>query len=169
MSDVFVDAHVYMEHATRAELELDDIRLAIQGRVNYSYTELPTVETLLEMSNAKNSMALLLPFDKFSSSSSSSASANNGTIGVLLPPEKFCLSQKNFHVDASAKRQRSQQPIQQDKRLRLDNSGSITAPATPAKAAPTSANTPAKASSAPAMPANEEDNDDGEEDEEMEN
>ena len=86
---MFADAHVYMEHASRGELELDDIRLAIQGRVNYAYSEPPTVETLLEMANSKNSMGLLLPERP----------------AVLLPPEKFCLANVNYQIDSKRKRE----------------------------------------------------------------
>ena len=42
--DVFNDATTYMEHSGRPELDLEDIRLAIQSRVNYSFTEPPPVE-----------------------------------------------------------------------------------------------------------------------------
>ena len=42
--EVIEDSFVYMDHASRNDLDLEDIRLAIQSRVNNSYTEPPPVE-----------------------------------------------------------------------------------------------------------------------------
>lgn len=42
--EVIEDSFVYMDHAGRSDLDLEDIRLAIQSRVNHSYTEPPPVE-----------------------------------------------------------------------------------------------------------------------------
>ena len=44
VSEVVDDAYVYMDHASRTDLDLEDVRLAIQTRVNHSYTEPPPVE-----------------------------------------------------------------------------------------------------------------------------
>jgi transcription initiation factor TFIID subunit 9B len=43
-SDVFQDSLVYAEHANKTDLDLDDIQLAIQGRVNHSFTTPPPKE-----------------------------------------------------------------------------------------------------------------------------
>jgi len=43
--EVFRDAQCYAEHAMRTDrLELDDIKLAIQSRVEYSFTRPPDIE-----------------------------------------------------------------------------------------------------------------------------
>ena len=44
ITEVIEDSYVYMDHASRSDLDLEDIRLAIQTRVNHSYTEPPPVE-----------------------------------------------------------------------------------------------------------------------------
>lgn len=43
-SDVFQDSLIYAEHANKNDLDLDDIQLAIQGRVNHSFTTPPPKE-----------------------------------------------------------------------------------------------------------------------------
>ena len=43
-TDVFQDALLYSEHAGRTDVGLDDVRLAIQGRVNHSFTSPPPKE-----------------------------------------------------------------------------------------------------------------------------
>lgn len=43
-SDVLQDALVYAEHANKNDLDLDDVQLAIQGRVNHSFTNPPPKE-----------------------------------------------------------------------------------------------------------------------------
>ena len=35
------DAAVYSEHSGKTDIDEDDVRLAIQGRVNYSFTQPP--------------------------------------------------------------------------------------------------------------------------------
>lgn len=47
MSDVLSDALVYKDHSDRNELDLNDVRLAIQSRVNYSFTEPPPEEVCI--------------------------------------------------------------------------------------------------------------------------
>jgi transcription initiation factor TFIID subunit 9B len=43
-SDVFQDSLVYAEHANKNDIDLDDIQLAIQSRVNHSFTTPPPKE-----------------------------------------------------------------------------------------------------------------------------
>lgn len=45
-SDVFQDSLIYAEHANKNDLDLDDIQLAIQGRVNHSFTTPPPKEVI---------------------------------------------------------------------------------------------------------------------------
>lgn len=44
VSDVLQDAQQYALHANKNEITLDDIRLAIQSKVNYSFTQPPPRE-----------------------------------------------------------------------------------------------------------------------------
>ena len=41
---MFQDSLIYAEHANKNDLDLDDIQLAIQGRVNHSFTAPPPKE-----------------------------------------------------------------------------------------------------------------------------
>ncbi|KAF8984138.1 Transcription initiation factor TFIID subunit 9 [Entomortierella lignicola] len=43
-TDVFQDALLYSEHAGRSEVGSEDVKLAIQGRVNHSFTSPPPKE-----------------------------------------------------------------------------------------------------------------------------
>lgn len=82
VTDVLTDAQVYKEHSGRTDLDLEDVRLAIQSRVNYSFTEPPPEEFLLEVANAKNSKPLLIPENPC----------------VMLPPEEHCMTAINYQI-----------------------------------------------------------------------
>ena len=43
-SQVFQDARMFSEHAGRADVDLDDLKLAIQSKVNISFTQPPPRE-----------------------------------------------------------------------------------------------------------------------------
>lgn len=45
--DVLTDAQVYSEHAGKATIDCDDIKLAIQSKVNFSFSQPPPREVLL--------------------------------------------------------------------------------------------------------------------------
>ncbi|OZJ04634.1 hypothetical protein BZG36_02029 [Bifiguratus adelaidae] len=82
-SDVFQDALVYSEHAGKSELDIDDIQLAIQGRVNHSFTTPPPKEFLLELADEKNKQPLPLIPEKY---------------GIRLPPERHTLTAINYQI-----------------------------------------------------------------------
>ncbi|KAG2224164.1 hypothetical protein INT45_000179 [Circinella minor] len=82
-TDVLQDALIYAEHANKNDLDLDDIQLAIQGRVNHSFTNPPPKELLLELAEEKNKTPLPLIPEKY---------------GVRLPAEKHCLTGLNFSI-----------------------------------------------------------------------
>ncbi|XP_021736411.1 transcription initiation factor TFIID subunit 9-like [Chenopodium quinoa] len=42
--DVLTDAHVYSEHAGKASIDCDDVKLAIQSKVNFSFSQPPPRE-----------------------------------------------------------------------------------------------------------------------------
>ncbi|KAI8085238.1 transcription initiation factor IID, 31kD subunit-domain-containing protein [Thamnidium elegans] len=82
-SDVFQDSLIYAEHANKNDLDLDDIQLAIQGRVNHSFTTPPPKEFLLELAQEKNKIPLPLIPEKY---------------GIRLPSDKHCLTGINFSI-----------------------------------------------------------------------
>ncbi|ORZ00736.1 transcription initiation factor IID, 31kD subunit-domain-containing protein [Syncephalastrum racemosum] len=82
-TDVIQDALVYAEHANKNDLDLDDIQLAIQGRVNHSFTNPPPKELLLELAEEKNKIPLPLIPEKY---------------GIRLPADKHCLTGLNFSI-----------------------------------------------------------------------
>ncbi|KAK4518269.1 protein phosphatase 2A structural subunit [Mucor velutinosus] len=82
-SDVFQDSLIYAEHAGKSDLDLDDIQLAIQGRVNHSFTTPPPKEFLLELAQEKNKQPLPLIPEKY---------------GIRLPVDKHCLTGINFSI-----------------------------------------------------------------------
>lgn len=85
--DVLSDALVYSDHANSRQasstLSLDDINLAIQSRVNYSFTQPPDKDMLLGLASAVNSVPLPPISDRH---------------GVRLPPQNQCLTNVNFRV-----------------------------------------------------------------------
>ncbi|KAF7727624.1 Transcription initiation factor TFIID subunit 9B [Apophysomyces ossiformis] len=95
-TDVFQDALVYGEHANKTDLDLEDIQLAIQGRVNHSFTTPPPKEFLLELAQEKNKAPLPLIPEKY---------------GIRLPPEKYCLTGLNFAIQPVPDATPAPQPI----------------------------------------------------------
>jgi len=59
--EVLEDATIYASHASKASLDLEDVRLAIQSRVNYSFTQPPPREFLIELAHSKNAIPLPFP------------------------------------------------------------------------------------------------------------
>ncbi|KAG0033589.1 Transcription initiation factor TFIID subunit 9 [Podila clonocystis] len=82
-TDVFQDALLYSEHAGKTEVGIEDVKLAIQGRVNHSFTSPPPKEFLLELAEEKNKVPLPLIPEKY---------------GIRLPHERHCLTAVNFQL-----------------------------------------------------------------------
>ncbi|KAJ2882311.1 Transcription initiation factor TFIID subunit 9 [Coemansia aciculifera] len=93
--DVLQDAMVYAEHAKKADIDMEDVRLAIQGRVNYSFTSPPDKDFLLELAEERNRQPLPLIPEKY---------------GVRLPPEKHTLTGVNFHIVPEQRNSQRSQP-----------------------------------------------------------
>lgn len=88
--EVLQDALVYADHANSSKsaagvsnLSVDDIQLAIQSRVNHSFTSPPSKDMLLALSSSLNSVPLPPISDKY---------------GVKLPPVQHCLTNVNFSI-----------------------------------------------------------------------
>jgi len=93
VSDVLQDAQVYASHANKSAIDLDDVRLATQAKVNFGFTQPPPREVLLELAQNKNSIPLpLIPPEKQMRYS-----------GVLLPPDEYCLTAPNYQMEPKRK------------------------------------------------------------------
>lgn len=87
------DALTYNDHAkpvnvntnlnpnTNTTVNTDDIRLAIAARTNYQFKPTPPKELLLELAHERNSKPLPQVAPKW---------------GLNLPPEKYCLTARNW-------------------------------------------------------------------------
>ncbi|KAH6565471.1 hypothetical protein BASA62_007212 [Batrachochytrium salamandrivorans] len=53
VQDVLQDSQVFADHAGHKELEVDDVRLAIESRVAHSFTGPPSRETMMELAEKK--------------------------------------------------------------------------------------------------------------------
>ncbi|PWZ00372.1 TFIID-31kDa-domain-containing protein, partial [Testicularia cyperi] len=85
--DVLSDALVYADHANSRQagsaVSLNDVNLAIQSRVNYSFTAPPEKDMLLALATSINSTPLPPISDRH---------------GVRLPPPQHCLTNVNFSI-----------------------------------------------------------------------
>ncbi|CAD6887960.1 unnamed protein product [Tilletia controversa] len=88
--DVLQDALVYSDHAASrstgaatGNLSLEDIQLAIQSRVNYSFTHPPPKDVLVSLAASINSIPLPAISDR---------------VGIRLPPLEHCLTNVNFSI-----------------------------------------------------------------------
>lgn len=73
VAEVVSDASVYQEHAGKPEVDIDDLRLAIQAKVNGAFSHPAPREFMIELARAKNSVPLPLIRP-----------------GVHLPPPEHC-------------------------------------------------------------------------------
>lgn len=90
--DVLTDAQVYSEHAGKAVIDSDDVKLAIQSKVNFSFSQPPPREVLLELARNRNK----IPLPKSIAGQ-----------GIPLPPEEDTLISPNYQL-AIPKKQTSQ-------------------------------------------------------------
>lgn len=102
VSEILQDGLMYAEHAGRQELSVDDVQLAVQARVNSSFTQPPPRELLLELAKEKNSNPLP-PYP--------------ARLGVLLPPEEHCLIQPTYQIEPKPAPKRTSQPHSHTGRL----------------------------------------------------
>ncbi|WVZ57249.1 hypothetical protein U9M48_007654 [Paspalum notatum var. saurae] len=84
VGDVLGDAQVYADHAGKTQIDADDVRLAIQAKVNFSFSQPPPREVLLELSRSRNR----IPLPK--------SIAPPGSIP--LPPEQDTLLAQNYQL-----------------------------------------------------------------------
>jgi transcription initiation factor TFIID subunit 9B len=82
--DILQDAIEYKEHAHKNEVDVSDVRLATSGKLSFCFTHPPPREVLLGLATARNEVPLPVIGERF---------------GILLPPEKYCLTAQNFTID----------------------------------------------------------------------
>nr|POE74218.1 transcription initiation factor tfiid subunit 9 [Quercus suber] len=81
--DVLTDAQVYSEHAGKPAIDCDDVKLAIQSKVNSSFSQPPPREVLLELARNRNKA----PLPK-----------SIAGPGIPLPPEQDTLIKPNYQL-----------------------------------------------------------------------
>lgn len=81
--DVLTDAQVYSEHAGKDIIDPDDVKLAIQSKVNSSFSQPPPREVLLELARNRNK----IPLPK-----------SIPGPGVPLPPNQDTLINPNYQL-----------------------------------------------------------------------
>eukprot|EP00252_Welwitschia_mirabilis_P013843 TRINITY_DN3054_c0_g1_i2.p1 TRINITY_DN3054_c0_g1~~TRINITY_DN3054_c0_g1_i2.p1 ORF type:complete len:164 (+),score=37.08 TRINITY_DN3054_c0_g1_i2:368-859(+) len=86
--DILTDAQVYSEHAGKSAIDTDDIKIAIQSKVNLSFSQPPPREALLELASRVNSMPL---------------PESIGGPGLPLPPEADMLIFPNYQLAIQSK------------------------------------------------------------------
>ncbi|XP_024978269.1 transcription initiation factor TFIID subunit 9 [Cynara cardunculus var. scolymus] len=87
--DVLTDAQVYSEHAGKSSIDSDDVKLAIQSKVNFSFSQPPPREVLLELARNRNK----IPLPK-----------SIAGPGMALPPEPDTLINPNYQLVILKKR-----------------------------------------------------------------
>ncbi|EFJ17223.1 hypothetical protein SELMODRAFT_68945, partial [Selaginella moellendorffii] len=83
VAEVLGDAQAYSEHAGKPAIDCEDVKLAVQSRVNHSFSQPPPRETLLELAKVRNS----IPLPKVI-----------GGPGLALPPDQDTLTAVNYQL-----------------------------------------------------------------------
>jgi transcription initiation factor TFIID subunit 9B len=81
--NILQDAQLFADHSGHKELTVSDIRLAIETRATVEFTQPPSRQSLLQLAEKKNQLALPLVPEKF---------------GLRLPPERHCLLRQNISI-----------------------------------------------------------------------
>ncbi|EGC38456.1 hypothetical protein DICPUDRAFT_11902, partial [Dictyostelium purpureum] len=82
--EVLQDSIVYSEHSGKTDIDVSDVRLSIQSRVNYQITTPPPRELLSSIADEKNKTPLPQIPNRF---------------GVFLPADEYCLTSPNYQVN----------------------------------------------------------------------
>eukprot|EP00088_Acartia_fossae_P012029 TRINITY_DN16157_c0_g1_i10.p1 TRINITY_DN16157_c0_g1~~TRINITY_DN16157_c0_g1_i10.p1 ORF type:complete len:229 (+),score=63.55 TRINITY_DN16157_c0_g1_i10:478-1164(+) len=86
VTKVLEDAKVYSQHARKRNVDIDDVKLAVQVMCDQTVTSPPTRDVLLELAQAKNEVQLPLV---------------RSSAGLRLPPDRHCLTSTNYRLTAS--------------------------------------------------------------------
>ncbi|XP_005751309.1 transcription initiation factor TFIID subunit 9 [Pundamilia nyererei] len=89
VTTIIEDAKTYASHANKSNVDADDIRLAIQCRMDQSFTSPPPRDFLLEVARQKNQtpLPLIKPYT-----------------GPRLPPDRYCLTAPNYRLKSIQKK-----------------------------------------------------------------
>ncbi|CAB1352596.1 unnamed protein product [Coregonus sp. 'balchen'] len=89
VTTIIEDAKIYATHAKKNNVDADDIRLAIQSRMDQSFTSPPPRDFLLEVARQKNQtpLPLIKPYT-----------------GPRLPPDRYCLTAPNYRLKSIQKK-----------------------------------------------------------------
>lgn len=88
-SSILEEARMYANNSKKRQLDLDDVRLALQLQGESTFTMPPPREVLLECARSKNNIPL--PLIKPS-------------CGLRLPPDRHCLSAPNYILKSMPKK-----------------------------------------------------------------
>ncbi|CAA3022867.1 transcription initiation factor TFIID subunit 9-like [Olea europaea var. sylvestris] len=97
--DIVTDARVYSEHAGKSTIDSDDIKLAIQSKVNFSFSQPPPREVLLELARNRNKIPL---------------PTSIAGPGIPLPPEQDTLISPNYQLAIPKKQSQSIEETEDD-------------------------------------------------------
>ncbi|XP_068186448.1 transcription initiation factor TFIID subunit 9 [Antennarius striatus] len=89
VTTIIEDAKIYATHAKKSTVDADDIKLAIQCRMDQSFTSPPPRDFLLEVARQKNQtpLPLIKPYT-----------------GPRLPPDRYCLTAPNYKLKSVPKK-----------------------------------------------------------------
>ncbi|KAJ3589328.1 hypothetical protein NHX12_010173 [Muraenolepis orangiensis] len=89
VTTIIEDAKIYATHAKKTTVDAEDIKLAIQCRMDQSFTSPPPRDFLLEVARQKNQtpLPLIKPYT-----------------GPRLPPDRYCLTAPNYRLKTIQKK-----------------------------------------------------------------
>lgn len=89
VTTIIEDAKIYSTHAKKSTVDADDIKLAIQCRMDQSFTSPPPRDFLMEVARQKNQapLPLIKPYT-----------------GPRLPPDRYCLTAPNYRLKSIQKK-----------------------------------------------------------------
>jgi hypothetical protein len=87
VKQVLDDAYDYKEHAGKEEIGVADVHLAMKNILSQSFTQPPPPQLLHSLYQERNNIPLDVVPTRF---------------GVLLPPNKHCLTSANYQLEPEA-------------------------------------------------------------------
>lgn len=88
ITNILDDARIFSTHAKKKNLDVDDVKLAIQMQMDKSFTTPPPRDILIDISRQRNNtpLPLIKPH-----------------CGPRLPPDRYCLSACNYRLKSTKK------------------------------------------------------------------
>lgn len=94
VTEVLDDAKLYSSHAGNTNITREDVKFAIQTKLDHTFTGPPPRDFLVDLAQQKNNTAL--PTLKTYT-------------GARLPPDRYCLSAMNYRLKSQMKHQKNDQ------------------------------------------------------------